>query len=254
MGKLKSASRKGLAVPPQTKHTVITPFTPSMPDVNLLPPRVFEAAQAQKLRRKLILIGGVMVLVVAGLYAGQTAQIIVANKALDTETAKGVVLDKQVHDLAPVKAFYLGVAAQKTMVQTTMAKELILSEVATDLFQTSGSDVQIQTMTVTTGASGAVGTQVAAAGAACPRPDPFSKASIVTCVQFTGTATGREGVAKFLANLTKSDKFATPYVPVTDSADGKAVTFSGSVGITDKFYSNRYAKDGYLLKGVGATK
>jgi hypothetical protein len=225
-----------------------------MPDVNLLPPRVFEAAQAQKVRRKLGLIGGAMVLVVAGLYVGQTAQIMFANNALDTETAKGVVLDKQARDLAPVKAFYLGVDAQKTMVQTTMAKELVFSKLASTLLETSGTDAQILTVTVTTAASGAAGTEAAAAGAACTSPDPFTKAAIVTCAQFTGTSAGREGVAKFLANLTKSDKFAIPYVPVTDSADGKGVTFNGSVGITDKFYSNRYADDGYLLKGSGATK
>jgi hypothetical protein len=254
MGKLKSATEKGLVLPRPTKHTVITPFTPAMPDVNLLPPRVFEAAQAQKVRRKLGLIGGAMVLVVAGLYVGQTAQIMFANNALDTETAKGVVLDKQARDLAPVKAFYLGVDAQKTMVQTTMAKELVFSKLASTLLETSGTDAQILTVTVTTAASGAAGTEAAAAGAACTSPDPFTKAAIVTCAQFTGTSAGREGVAKFLANLTKSDKFAIPYVPVTDSADGKGVTFNGSVGITDKFYSNRYADDGYLLKGSGATK
>lgn len=254
MAKLKLAGKKGLTVPRPTKHTVITPFSPSMPDVNLLPPRVFEAAQAQKVRRKLVVMGGAMVLIVAGLYAGQTAQIILANKALDTETAKGVVLDKQARDLAPVKAFYLGVAAQKTMVQTTMAKELVFSELASTLVATSGTDVVIQTMNVTATAPGTAGTQAAAAGATCPRPDPFGKVTIVTCVQFTGTAPGREGVAKFLSNLNKDDKFAAPYVPVTDSADAKGVTFNGSVGITDKFYSNRYANDAYLLKGVGATK
>jgi hypothetical protein len=254
MGKLKSASGKGLTVQGQTKRTVITPFTPSMPDVNLLPPRVFEAVQAQNARRKLTLIGGAMVLVLGALYVAQTAQITVANNALDTETANGVVLEKQARALAPVNAFYLGVAAQKTMVKTTMAQELVFSEVASTLSAISGKDVQIETMTATVAPPGAAGTQAAAAGAGCSPADPFGKVSIVTCLQFTGTAAGREGVAKFLSNLTASAKFAAPYVPVTDSVDGKGVTFSGSVGITDKFYSNRYADDGYLLKGVGVTK
>jgi hypothetical protein len=75
---------------------------------------------------------------------------------------------------------------------------------------------------------------------------------MVTCVQFTGTATRREDVALFLVKLNNNSNFANVYVPVTDSGDGKQVTFNGSVGITEKFFTNRYADDAYLLKDVGA--
>ena len=105
MSTLKTAAGKGLTRPKKAKHTVITPFTPTMPDVNLLPPRVFEAVQAKKAQHKLALIGAALLLAVDGGYLGQAAQIMSATNALDAEVARGVVLQKQVRALPPVKAF-----------------------------------------------------------------------------------------------------------------------------------------------------
>jgi hypothetical protein len=232
----------------RTKPTVITPFTPSMPDVNLLPPRVFDAVLAKKARRQLTLAGAVVVLIVAGAYAAQLAQIMVANNALAAETAKSAALDKQVRDLSPVKVFYAGVAAQKLNVQTTMARELRFSDVASELVKNSlAAGVTVETMTVSVADAGAT-----SPGSACPAANPFTPVQVVTCMQFTGTAPGRADVSAFLVNLNNSSKFANVYVPVTDSGDGKKITFNGSVGITEKYFSNRYADDAYLLKGLGA--
>jgi hypothetical protein len=248
MAILKTTDKKGPTLARRTKPTVITPFTPTMPDVNLLPPHVFDAVQAKKAQRQLAVTGAVLALVVAGAFAGQAAQIHLANNALAVETDKGVVLDKKVRDLNPVKVFYANVAAQKASVQKTMARELYLSQVAEELQKNTTAGVRVETMTITAADAGASSTPVST----CPAPDPFQPVPMVTCVQFTGTAAGRGDVASFLENLTKSSKFANVYVPVTDSGDGKAVTFNGTVGITEKFFSNRYADDGYLLKDVGA--
>ncbi|MGV8847482.1 PilN domain-containing protein [Tessaracoccus sp.] len=249
LGRVKgNVKAKGLSLPHRGKPVVVAPFVPGMPNVNLLPPRVFDAAQAKMAQRKVILIGGVVALVLAGGYAAQSAQIMVANGSLDTETTKSAGLTAQVNALKPVKAFYDGVAAQKVVVRTTMARELFYSRVASALLDGTVAGVRVETMTVS-----AVG---GATGAACPLADPFATApsTAVTCVQFTGTAPGREALSTFLTHLGTSDDFVNPYVPVTDSADGKQVTFNGSVGITNKFFSNRYADDAYLLKGVGAAK
>jgi hypothetical protein len=244
----KTADEK--AVGRHNKPTVIIPFTPTPPDVNLLPPRVFDAVQAKKAQRQLAVAGGVLVLLVAGAFVGQTAQIMVANHALNVETDRGVVLDKQVRDLAPVKVFYDGVKGQKTTVQKTMARELYFSDVTSELRANSPGGVQLETMTVSLTSD--AGT-TSSTGSVCPAANPFSPVPMVTCVQFTGTANRREDVAVFLTNLNSNAKFANVYVPVTDSGDGKAVTFNGSVGITEKFFTNRYADDAYLLKNdVGA--
>jgi hypothetical protein len=246
----KTADKKALGR--RTKPTVIIPFTPTPPDVNLLPPRVFDAVQAKRAQHKLAIAAGVLVLLVAGAYVGQTAQIIVANHALDVETDRSAVLDKEVRDLGPVKVFYAGVDAQKETVQKTMARELYFSEVTSELLTKSPGGIHLQTMTVSVAADAGTGSSPASV---CPSANPFSPVPMVTCVQFTGTANGREDVAVFLTNLNSSDKFANVYVPVTDAGDGKAVTFNGSVGITKKFFTNRYADDAYLLKNdVGATK
>ena len=258
MSKLKVVVKKGPALKHPAKPTVIIPFAPTMPDVNLLPPRVFDAAQARKVRRKLIVIAGVLGVVIALGYAAQSAAILVANNALDAETAKSVIASKQVSALKPVEAFYAGVTEQKTVIQKTMAQELFFSNVATELEKSKGAGVKIQTMTVaSTGGATAGTTTAGGAGSSCPAANPFTASTMVSCVQLTGTATARVGVSAFLKNLLNSNKFANPYIPVTDStgAAGTAgVTFSGSVGITEKFFSKRYADDAYLLKGVGATK
>jgi len=249
MAMLKTADKKGLTSSRRTKPTVIIPFTPTIPDVNLLPPRVFDAVQAKKAQRKLAVAGAVLALVVAGVYAAQAAQIMVANNALDTETAKSAGLEKQVRDLNPVKVFYAGVAAQKVAVQQTMARELYFSKVALELVKNNAAGVTIETMTVAAAADAGASS---APGSVCPAANPFQAVPVVTCVQFTGTATRRGNVSAFLVKLNSNNKFANVYVPVTDSGDGKQVTFNGSVGITEKFFSNRYADDAYLLKGVGA--
>ena len=249
MAMLKTADKKTLGR--RTKPTVIIPFTPTTPDVNLLPPHVFDAVHAKRAQHQLAMAAGVLVLVVAGAYAAQTAQIMVANNALDLETGRSAVLDKQVRDLGPVKVFYAGVDAQKATVKKTMARELYFSDVTSELLKNTPAGVHLETMTVSVAAE--AGTS-SGSGAACPAANPFKPVPMVTCVQFTGTATGREDVALFLVNLNNSSKFANVYVPVTDSGDGKAVTFNGSVGITAKFFSNRYANDAYLLNGAGAQK
>ena len=250
MAMLKSADKKTLGR--RTKPTVIIPFTPTTPDVNLLPPRVFDAVQAKKAQRQLAVAAGVLVLVVAGAFVGQTAQIMVANHALNVETDRSAVLDKQVRDLGPVKVFYDGVKGQKATVQKTMARELYFSEVTSELQKNSPAGIHLQTMTVSVAPDAGTGTGTgSSATSVCPSANPFGAVPMVTCVQFTGTANGREDVAVFLTNLNSSAKFANVYVPVTDSGDGKAVTFNGSVGITRQFFTNRYADDAYLL---GATK
>ena len=253
MAMFKTADKKGPTLTRRTKPTVIIPFTPTMPDVNLLPPRVFDAVQAKKAQRQLAVAGAALALVVAGTWAAQAVQINLANNALETETNKSAALDTQVRTLKPVKVFYDGVSAQKATVQKTMARELYFSSLASELQLNTTPNVHIETMTVAApGDGGAASASASASGSTCPAPDPFKPVPMVTCVQFTGTASGRGDVAAFLVNLNNSSKFANVYVPVTDSGDGKAVNFNGSVGITPKFFSNRYADDEYLLKGVGA--
>ena len=248
MGMSKTSDKKGLTLSRPAKPTVIIPFTPTMPDVNLLPPRVFEDVAARNARRKLALAGGAVVLLVLGAYVGQTAQIMVANRALDTEVAKSAVLQKQVRGLTPIKVFYAGVDAQKATVKKTMARELYFSQMAYELSASRAPGITIDTMTVAAGEESAT----VSVASTCPPPNPFKPVKIVTCVQFTGTATKREDVARFLLKLHANPRFASAYVPVTDSGEDKPVTFTGSLGITEKFYTGRYAKDTDLLNVTGA--
>jgi hypothetical protein len=53
-------------------------------------------------------------------------------------------------------------------------------------------------------------------------------------------------------NLGAEELFVEPFISTTTSGDADEVTFSGSVGLSDKVYSRRYAELEKVLKTAGA--
>jgi hypothetical protein len=49
-------------------------------------------------------------------------------------------------------------------------------------------------------------------------------------------------------NLGNEELFVEPFISTTTTGEGNEVTFSGSVGLSDKVYSRRYAELDKLLK------
>ncbi|GAA0610299.1 hypothetical protein GCM10009547_10400 [Sporichthya brevicatena] len=83
----------------------------------------------------------------------------------------------------------------------------------------------------------------------CARPDPFNPAPIIGCVTLSGTAQNRAQVGQLIQNLRAADLYADPFITTTtmNAGDGsEVVAFAGSVGLTGKAVSGRYADLSWL--------
>jgi hypothetical protein len=71
---------------------------------------------------------------------------------------------------------------------------------------------------------------------------------VIGCITLSGSAGTRADVGELVINLGNEELFVEPFVSTTTAGDGTGVTFSGSVGLSDKVYSRRYADLDKLLK------
>lgn len=247
-----------------TKHHVVRPGSPA---VNILSPAVFEQLAVARLRRRFALGAVVLVLVViAASYAqhqrGEQARRDVAVQQQETRR-----LTAETAALTPVRTFVAGVEQQTQTVRDAMAHEVHLSVVldrlrsaippgiTIDSLQTVLEPALVRPVGATTSppgtdpatAAGAPATTVPAT-ALCPGPDPFSTRPVVGCLTLTGSAVSRADVGAFLVALGADDLFVEPFIATTTIADaadaGEAaeVVFNGSVGLSLKAYSQRYAR------------
>jgi Tfp pilus assembly protein PilN len=218
-------------------------FTIGLPVVNLLSPSVFEAMAARRLRRRFVAAGFVLTLLVGGGWGLQHLRSAQADKLLTVERAETSRLTAEKKDLAPVSAYVAEVLKQKTVVKKTMEKEALLSRVLDDLRSATPDGVRIETLNATIeGSQAAAGAgQTTTAANVCPAPNPFVRKVSVGCVTLTGTATSRAAVGQFVTKLGAGGVFVAPYVTTTSTADSKKFAFSGSVAISTRVLSNRYA-------------
>ena len=84
----------------------------------------------------------------------------------------------------------------------------------------------------------------------CPGPDPFNTRVVVGCVELTGSAASRAIVGDFVIRLGNDALFVEPFISTTTS-EGAKVLFTGSVGLSTKAYTSRYAAMKTLLNGAG---
>jgi hypothetical protein len=224
-------------------------FTIGLPVVNLLSPSVFEAMAARKLRRRFVAAGFVLALLVGGGWGVQHLRSVQAEKLLTVERAETSRLTADSKELAPVSVYVAEVAKQKTVVKKAMANEALMSRVLDDLRAATPTGVRIETATATIEGAQSAGKagQSSTTANVCPAPNPFVRQASVGCVTLTGTATSRAVVGQFVIKLGAGGVFVAPYVTTTSTADGKRVTFSGSVSVSKRVYSNRYADIDALL-------
>ena len=57
----------------------------------------------------------------------------------------------------------------------------------------------------------------------------------------SGTAASRAEVGELVTTLGSMGLFVEPFISTTTAGDAAPVSFSGSVGLSEKVYSNRYA-------------
>lgn len=214
----------------------------TMPAVNLLSQSQFDRLAARRLRQR-FLAGGLGLALLVGLgWGAQHVRVAQQEKLVEVEQAQSRRLTAQTQLLAPVRAFVNGVALQERTVATTMAGEVWVSDVLAGVRDALPIGAHLTTLAISVTGAAVPGTPSAADGAACPGPDPFNTRVMVGCVQLSGTATSRAEVGELVIALGRSGLFVEPFISTTTTADSQAVTFSGSVGLSEKAYSGRYGE------------
>ena len=225
-----------------------------LPSVNLLSPWVFEAIALRRLRRRFAIAAITLLLLVAGVWAGQHLRIQQAEKALEVEQAETARLTAETNELAPVRDFVTGVERQMLTVKETMATEIYFSRVFQGLQRDTPAGAEVISLEVTLAPAPlpvAAGQEPIPVVSACPGPDPFNTKVVVGCITISGSADTRKAVGDFVIALGADELFVEPFISTTTTADDADVTFSGSVGLSEKVFSGRYADLEQLL-GTGA--
>lgn len=231
-----------------------------VPSVNLLSPWVFEALATRKLRQRFLAAACVLVMLVGAGWSVQHLRTRQAEQVLVVEQAETTRLTTQTNQLAPVRTYVATVAQQKVTVSESMADEVYLSRVLAGMRSAtpSGADVETMAITVTPPVAAAAEGEAEAAvvdGAtvsACPGPDPFNTRVVVGCVTLSGTASSRATVGDLVLNLGEDALFVEPFISTTTTAEGDDVVFTGSVGLSTRAFTGRYAEiDALLEKEAG---
>lgn len=238
----------------------------ALPAVNLLSPWSFEAISTRRLRQRFSVACLALALVMATAWGVQHVRVTQAEKELRVEQARAQLLTSETGALAPVRAFVASVEQQKATVQETMAREIYFSLVlgALQAATPSGANVESAIVTLTpeapplpaAGTEAEPGTETPAPApvvespSLCPGPDPFDTLTVVGCVTLSGSAPDRRSVGDLVIGLGDSKLFVEPFISATTRADGTGVTFTGSVGLSEQVFSNRYADPAELLEEV----
>jgi Tfp pilus assembly protein PilN len=235
------------------------PPHPTIPRVNLLPPWVFADIETRRLRRRFVLAGCLLVLLLGAGWGFQHLRVTHARQVLAIEQAETSRLTQRTEELAPVRDFVASVERQKQTVSMAMSNEAYTSRVLGELRDTAPSGTDLESVSVTvTGPPAEVTTGQSPAPTSsggtspCPGPDPFSTREMVGCLTLSGTASSRATVGDFVIGLGESDFFVEPFISTTTTAGTTRVTFTGSVGLSPRVMTTRYEDMDKLLARRGA--
>lgn len=231
------------------RPTRTVPHSP-VPAVNLLSPWVFEAIATRRLRQRFLAGAAVLALLIGAGWGVQHLRIGQAQQVLTVEQAETTRLTAETNELAPVRTYVATVGQQKGVVQQAMANEVYLSRVLTGLKNATPGTASVETVTITLSPPPAAGDPAAAVQVAspCPGPDPFNTLVVIGCVTLSGSADSRASVGDFVVQLGNDRLFVEPFISATTTAEGTDVVFTGSVGLSEKAFSRRYAEIDQLLQ------
>lgn len=241
---------------------------PVVPTVNLLSPWVFDALQTRRLRRRFAVGAALLALLVGAGWAVQELRIRQAEQVLTVEQAETARLTAEANELAPVRVYVATVEGQKATVSQTMANEVLASRVLAALRAATPAGATVESVAVTVSppppppAEPAPAPDGSTEGAEapppapvappvespCPGPDPFNTRTVVGCVTLSGTADSRATVGSLVIRLGGERLFVEPFINTTTTAEGDEVSFTGSVGLSEKAVSGRYAELDALLE------
>jgi hypothetical protein len=190
---------------------------------------------------------------------GDERELLVAEQA---ETAR---LTTKTQGLEAVQAFVTTVDQQLVTVQEAMKGELYMSRVLTGLQLAAREGADVETLNITLpppvvavaapapaqdGEDAAPAPPEVPVVSPCPGPDPFNTRDVVGCVELTGSAASRAIVGDFVIRLGNDALFVEPFISTT-TTEGAKVLFTGSVGLSTKAYTSRYAAIKKILNGAG---
>lgn len=234
---------------------------PTLPSVNVLSPWSFEAMETRRLRQRFGIGCVLLTLVVGGGWGVQYMRVNDAQSGLSAVQGETALLTTQTETLAPVRDYVSSVEQKRLTVQETMKQEIYFSQVLNGLEAATPADASVESVVVTLNPEASEEESAEAdttteedPAVSCPGPDPFDTLVVVGCVTLSGTAANRRAVGDLVIELGASNLFVEPFISTTTAATeddkGESVTFTGSVGLSEKVYSNRYADiDALLVEG-----
>lgn len=224
-------SRSPATASARTQHTAV------LPQVNLLPADITEAIALRKIRRATLLVGMLILVVTAFIWALQIPAVTASQDSLATAQATNAREQAQVQALAPIAQMVTQIQRQEALVNTTLAAQpraaAIYRRLLTAAAGAGGPAIRFTTLAATYAPASAPDP----ASSACPNPDPFARHISIGCVTFSATAGSREQVSRLLVALSRDPIFVGPYVNssmLAGAAVGgrQAVTFTGTVGLS----------------------
>lgn len=239
---------------------------PELPAVNVLSPWVFEQMATRRLRQQFVAAGLVLVVLLVSAWAVQHVRVGQARLLASVEQAETARLTEEVRTLVPVRTFVTGVEQQKATVQQTMQYEIYFSEVLNGLQAAAPASARFESVVVTPapppaadvapggGTAPPPATEAPAGGtpsvppSPCPGPDPFDTRVVIGCVTLAGSAASRADVGELVVRLGDDPAFVEPFISTTTTADEERVSFSGSVGLSKKLFTKRFADIDALLR------
>lgn len=214
------------------------PFTPTLPQVNLLPASVRDAIAVRKVRSWLVTLALLVLLGAATIWYVQTARIAQAERTLAAAVAEAAALQEQADSLTAVTEFDAQLASQQALVEDTLAAQVRTTELVrrlTEAGRSAAGGAPIAFISIGLDYPG-----IPEPGGVlnpCPNPDPFGSSIAIGCLTFTAIADDRQQVSRLLEALAADPFFVGPYVgstalsPATDVA-GSGVTFTGTAGVS----------------------
>ena len=228
-----------------------------VPAVDLLSPWVHQELAVRRTRGRMMAATAALVVLLAAVWSVQHLRVTHAREVLSEAQAETQRLEAEAAELAPLSVYIATVEQRKVLVAETMSGDVALSQVVRDVRALAPAGAHLDSVVVgvtppvregvpATGAN-ASATSAQLADATCPGPDPFNTRTVVGCITLTGTAASRADVGELVVALGHDQLFVEPFISTTTTGEGTEVTFTGSVGLSQRVFTQRYAEMDDLL-------
>lgn len=202
-------------------------FSPTLPRVDLTPPAVRERVAARKARRVPIVLVGLTVAGVGGLFVNGLGERTSVQDQLDDLRVAQASLQTDLAVYAPVTNLATQTNSLTSTVSSQTGNEVLHGKVLGAFVSAVGGVGEVASLGLTTGPN----------VSGCTSTDPFEATPLAGCITFTvNSSMGAAGASQLIAGLTSSPIFVDPFIPnIGAGSDGKAA-LTGTVGVSTAAY------------------